>query len=268
MSAAAPSDVFPCPQCGGELHPDEGQIFLTCPYCGSAVHVDKSRLVFHWYLAPTLDEAKARGALARWMAGNETVKDLDRKARLTGLSFAYFPVWYIRQKETAGDVALVEPAAATSVTELKQLRLTAGDLRKYDSSLDPQAVAPTVPFDTVVGWLASRGVPRENVAEAALVHLPLYTCKYVYAGRAYTAVVDGATGTVFANLFPAKAEAPYLIAGAAAAITFLCLASIPVAGYLFSGAAGAGTGLLICAGLGLVAAPALFALAVWVAAKV
>ena len=72
MAVAAPSEVFRCPQCGGELHPDEGQIFLTCPYCGSAVHADKSRIVFHWYLAATLDEAKARGALARWMAGQRT----------------------------------------------------------------------------------------------------------------------------------------------------------------------------------------------------
>ena len=43
-----------CTQCGGELHPDEGQTFVTCPYCGAAVYLDKSRVVFHWYVAPTL----------------------------------------------------------------------------------------------------------------------------------------------------------------------------------------------------------------------
>ena len=75
-----PENVVSCAQCGGELHPDEGQIFLTCPYCGSTVYLDKSQVVFHWYLAPTLDEAKAGGALASWMAGNQTVKDLDKKA--------------------------------------------------------------------------------------------------------------------------------------------------------------------------------------------
>jgi DNA-directed RNA polymerase subunit RPC12/RpoP len=73
-----------CTQCGGELHPDEGQAFLTCPYCGSTVYVDKSQVVFHYYLASTLDEAKGRGFLARWMAGNQTVKDLDQKSRVVG----------------------------------------------------------------------------------------------------------------------------------------------------------------------------------------
>jgi predicted RNA-binding Zn-ribbon protein involved in translation (DUF1610 family) len=80
METKPPEDALTCAQCGGELHPDEGQIFLTCPFCSSTVYIDKRRVVFHWYLAPTLDEAKARGALSRWMAGNQTVKDLDRKA--------------------------------------------------------------------------------------------------------------------------------------------------------------------------------------------
>lgn len=268
MTSATPANVFRCPQCSGELHPDEGQVFLVCPYCGSAVHADKSRLVFHWYLAPTLDEAQARAALARWMAGNETVKDLDRKAQVSPVTFSYFPLWYVRKADNGREEILLEPAAATSVTELKRLRLPAGDLRKYDSSLDPQAAAPSVPFDTLVSWLEGRGVKREMVAEAALVHLPLYTFKYNFNGRPYTAIVEGATGSVLANLYPAKAEAPYLAAAAAAGLTYLCLATAPAAGYLAAGAEGLGAGLLVCAGLGLAAAPFLFAFAAWVAAKV
>jgi predicted RNA-binding Zn-ribbon protein involved in translation (DUF1610 family) len=266
--SVAPPGILVCPQCGGELHPDEGQLFLTCPFCGSAVHADKSRIVFHWYLASTLDEAQAKAALARWMAGNQTVKDLDRKSRLTGASFAYFPVWHVRQKVAGREEALLEPAAATSVTELKNLRLPAGDLRKYDPSLEGQSVAPTVPFETVLGWLSERGVSRESLAEAALVHLPLYTFKYTFGGRGYTALVEAATGTVLANIFPAKAEAPYLAAGAAAAGTFLCLSLIPLAGYVSGDVEGLGMGMLVCGGLGVVAAPILFAFAAWVAARV
>jgi hypothetical protein len=266
--SAAPSGVLACPQCGGELHPDEGQIFLTCPFCGSAVHADKSRIVFHWVLAPTLDEAEAKASLARWMAGNQTVKDLDRKSRLTGISFAYFPVWHIRLNVSGREEAVLEPAAATSVTELKNLRLPAGDLRKWEDRLEAQSIPPTVPFDTVLGWLAERGHSRESVAEAALVHLPIFTFKYNFGGRAYTALVEAATGIVFANIFPAKAEAPYLAAGVAAAGTFLCLATIPLAGYVTGDAGGIGLGLLVCAGLGMIAAPVLFAFAAWVAARV
>ena len=82
METNLPQNVLNCTQCGGELHPDEGQLFLVCPFCSSAVYLDKSRVVFHWYLAPTIDEGKAAAALRRWMAGNQTVKDLDEKAQI------------------------------------------------------------------------------------------------------------------------------------------------------------------------------------------
>jgi K(+)-stimulated pyrophosphate-energized sodium pump len=46
----------------------------------------------------------------------------------------------------------------------------------------------------------------------------LYTFKYTHQGQPYTAIVEGGTGEVFANLYPAKAEAPFLIAGGLAAL--------------------------------------------------
>ena len=53
-SPALPNTEVHCAQCGGVLHPDEGQIFLTCPYCSSSVYLDKSKVVFHWSLACTV----------------------------------------------------------------------------------------------------------------------------------------------------------------------------------------------------------------------
>lgn len=278
MDQPLPSTALNCTQCGGELHPDEGQIFLICPYCNSSVYLDKSQVVFHWYLAPTLDENQARSALRRWMAGNQTVKDLDKKATLEGVSFEYFPVWYFKQRRNAGRPAegptggdekiLLEPAAATSVSELRRLQIPAGDLRKYEPSLDSQAQAPSVPLQAVLGWLAERQVPRQEIREQALVHIPLYTCKYTFQGKPYTAVVEGGTGGVFANIYPAKAEAPYLMAGGITALVFLCLALFPIIGAVIEGSDGAMIGLAACSAAGLVAAPILFALAAWIAAKI
>jgi DNA-directed RNA polymerase subunit RPC12/RpoP len=269
MEAPVEATVLHCTQCGGELHPDEGQVFVTCPYCSSTVYLDKSQVVFHWYLASTLNENDAQGALRRWMAGNQTVKDLDQKAHLSASSFQYFPIWYFKNTLASGyDEILLEPAAATSVSELKRLNLPAGDLRKYETSLDDQAQTPTVPLQAALARLEERQVPEGEISEKALVHIPLYTFKYLYQGQSYSAVVEAATGGVFANLYPAKAEAPYLMAGGAAALVFLCLASFPVIGWLTARGAGMGSGLLICGGVGIIAAPALFALAAWVAAKV
>jgi predicted RNA-binding Zn-ribbon protein involved in translation (DUF1610 family) len=269
MDASQPENTLLCTQCGGELHPDEGQIFLTCPYCGSTVYLDKERVVFHWYLAPTLDENKAGAQLARWMTGNQTVKDLDKKAMVTGRTFEYFPVWYFKRHSSTGREEIqIEPAAATSVSELRTLKLPAGDLRRYDATIDPQAHTPSVPLETARGWTLDRQPSSEVIAEQALVHIPLYTFKYTYQGKPFTAIVEAGTGGVFANIYPAKAEAPYLLAGGVTALVFLCLASAPVIGAAVDSANGASIGLLVCAGAGVIAAPVLFGLAAWVAAKI
>lgn len=269
MEGSVPQTTINCTQCGGELHPDEGQIFLTCPYCSSAVYLDRSRVVFHWYLAPTIDEQKAQGALARWMAGNQTVKDLDKKSRIASSSFEYFPVWYFKQRgKDSQEEILLEPAAATSVSEIRNIKLPAGDLRKYEDRLDSQAHQPTVPLHTALSWLAERDVPQEEIAEQSLVHIPLYTFKYTFQNKTYTAITEAGTGSVFANIYPAKAEAPYRLAGGLAALVFLCLALVPIIGGAVSGSDGAMIGLGICLGSSLIAAPILFALAAWVAAKI
>lgn len=257
-----------CPQCSGVLQPDEGQRFLVCPYCGSAVFLDKSQVVFHWQLRPTLDEPGAQAALRRWMAGNETVKDLDVKSRLTTFGFGYFPLWLLRSGSGSAEMVRLEPAAATSVSELKRIQLPAGDLVRYDPSLDSQAVTPTVPLEAMLAWVEQVGVRRDQVTEISLVHIPLYTFHYDYAGRSYVAVVEGVSGKVFANIYPPKAEAPYRTVAFAAAVVFLCLAALPLVGVALEPRQGLGIGALLCVGLGLVAAPLLFAAAAWVAARV
>jgi predicted RNA-binding Zn-ribbon protein involved in translation (DUF1610 family) len=263
-----PATKLTCTQCGGELHPEEGELFVTCPFCGSTVYIDKARVVFHWYLASTIDENEAKAALARWMAGNDTVKDLDKKSRLIGMNFEYFPIWYFKVKNGDQERIYIEPAAATSISELRSLMLPAGDLRKYEASVDSAATQPTVPLEAAQAWLAQRNVDPVQVAESALVHIPIYTFKYAFQDRIYTAVVEAATGRALANIFPAKAEAPYLAVGCAGALAFLCLATFPVIGMMSSDPSGVGIGTLACVGLGLPVGIALFIAASWVASKV
>ena len=256
-----------CTQCGGELHPDEGQLFITCPYCGSTVYLDKSRVVFHWFLAATLTEQQAAAALARWMAGNDTVKDLDKKSQIVGQTFQYFPVWYFKTKNGDKEQVYLEPAAATSVTELRNLNLPAGDLRKYDDALTAQSVEPTVPLSAAQEWLAQKQGDTKQVAESALVHIPIYTFKYGFKNQMFTAAVEAATGRTLANIYPAKADAPYRAIGCVSALVFLCLAGI-LAASLADENGSSGIGFLICIGGGLVVAPVLFAIASWVASRV
>jgi len=259
MSAAA-IQTLTCTQCGGELHPDEGQIFLACPYCAATVFVEKARVLFHWSVAPTLDPQQAAAALRRWMSGSQTVKNLDQKAQVVSQTFEYFPLWYFVSRSAQGDeTANLEPAAATSVTELRGLALPAGDLRPYAADLDEQSILPDVPRETALAWL-EESRPGVEVRETALVHVPLYTFKYQFQGKLFTAVVEAATGRVLANIFPSKPEAPYILAGLITAGVYLLLASLPI----FGGEALFGIALI----LALAAAPILFGFAAWVANQV
>ena len=270
---AAPATPAPaainCAQCGGLLHPDQGQIFLTCPYCGSTVYLDKSKVVFHWSLAATLEQEAAAANLRRWMAGNQTVKDLDRKAQVVSTTFQYFPVWYCKARLAGGkEQVFLEPAAATSISEIKSLAIPAGDLQKYDSALDANALAPTVPFPAMQQWLAARGVAGDQLAEAALVHLPVYIFKYQFGGQTYTAMVEGASGKVFANLFPAKAETPYLLVAIFATAGFLLISALPVAGFAIGDSTGALIGLAACLVGGVLFAVPVFLVAALVSSRV
>ncbi len=267
MDQAVTPTTLTCSQCGGELHPQEGQVFITCPYCSATVFIDKSQVVFHWSLAPTLNENQARGELARWMAGNQTVKDLDKKARLVSSVFQYFPMWYLKYRLEGQERLSLETAAATSISELRRLPLTAGDLRSYDPSFDAQSQPPTVPLTAAQAWLQQNN-PGAEVLETSLVHIPLFTFKYIYQNHTYTAIIEAATGKTLATIYPAKSEAPYLLAGVITAGVYLCLAIVPLIGWASGSSAGLTTGIGICAGVGIVAAPILFALAAWVAAKV
>ena len=161
----------------------------------------------------------------------------------------------------------LQPGAATSITELRRLTLPAGDLSKYDPALENQSVEPTVPLPAARDWLL-QSRPGAEVRESALVHVPIYLFKYEFRGQVFTAVVEAATGAVLANIYPAKAEAPYLLAGGITALVYLCLALVPAVGGAFgnngSGAISFGVAIV----LGLVAAPFLFAFAVWVASKI
>lgn len=267
MTEAVASNLG-CSQCGGTLDPAEGQVFLTCPYCSSTVYLDRSRVVFHWSVACTVDAAAAEASLRRWMAGNHTVKDLDQKARVTVRHFEHFPLWYFRCGAPGAETVFLEPAAALSVSELKGLPLPAGDLLPYEASLDATAVRPDVPLDTVTRWAAERGVSEADVRERALVHVPVHVFKYDFEGQTWTAIVDGASGRVFANVFPAKNEGPYRAVAAAGCLVYFLLAWIPPVAYWTGGGMGLFLGTAIYAAAALLLAVPLFLAGAWISSRV
>jgi hypothetical protein len=246
--APAPESIstVTCPQCGGVCPLPAGEKILECPFCSVSLFVDRSAVVSHYWLPRLLDRAEAVAALRRWMAGNETVKDLDRRVEKVALEPVSFPMWLFRCRGKAGATVVVEPAAPTPIPQLADLEVPAGRLVASDpegfglAGPDPAGANPaaaqsadatqeespgveqveaTVPLETARQWLSDR--QSGEVLETSLVRVPLWRARYHFAGNPYVALVDGSTGRVLASIFPEKAESPYVLVAVLGLLLFV-----------------------------------------------
>ena len=269
MTGSEATVEITCVQCGSALVVEQGSQFVTCESCGTTIFVDKAGTVFHYALRLTVGRDEALAMLRRWMAGDETVKNLDKKAQIEQPVFEYFPMWMFKVLQGGQERVFLRPAAAISVSELEHLNVPAADLQRYDPTLNATAVPPSVSYETMRQWLtADHGIRPEEMRETSLVHVPIYTCKYGFAGRRYTAIVDAAAGKVFANIYPNKWEAPYQLIGRVAFAAYFCAALIPLAFVLMGGEAGLAAGLGIYGLVASVLAIPIFVAAIVVSAKV
>lgn len=268
VAVPAPVQIL-CRQCSAPLPVEQGTQYTDCQYCGTTNVVDKSQTVLHYAVRTTVRQDEAIAALRRWMAGNKTIKGLDRLAQIENPQYEHFPFWFVRVDTNSKERVYLQPAAAISISELKQLTIPAADLEPYEQEMDASAVEATVPYKAMMNWLDDEHqIKPSEVKEVSLVHLPIYVFKYAYKDRRYTAVVDAATGQVFANIYPNKWETPYLAIGAAAFAAYFCAALIPLGGFLVGDAGGLGLGLLIYLGVAAVFAVIFFSAAATISAKV
>jgi len=208
-----------CSQCGGENEVPTGHRFVTCVFCGTTLFVDRAQVVFHYRLPPLLAQEEAAAALRRWMAGNDTVKDLDRKAEIEDLEAISFPVWLFRTSESGAERVFFEPAAPTPDPQVAELSIPAGRLEPYRPEDDAMRVIDAqVPLETALGWLEQRQVGP--IHETALVRVPFWRSRYRYQGKTYHAAVDASTGAVLAGVYPEKAESPYVLVAVLGLILF------------------------------------------------
>lgn len=257
-----------CRQCQSELPVEQDSANVVCAFCGTTNYVDKSQAVFHYLVRTTVRETDAEAALRRWMAGNATVRDLDSKAHIEEMSYQLFPLWMVRVVQDGAEKVFLEPAAAISVTEILENSIPAADLEPYDGTFDDVAIEPTVPLDTVRVWMKEQhNIDQGAITATSLVHLPIYIAKYGYKGERYTAVIDGASSKVFANIYPSKWEAPYFAIGAVAFVLNFCAALIPFVSYQ-TDTLNIGLGLLAYLAAVVVLAIPVFIVAAVISAKV
>jgi hypothetical protein len=247
MAEIEASTQLLCKQCAAALVVEQGAKYATCEYCGTVNFLDKSEAVLHYAVRPTIDDTKAAAALRRWMAGNQTVKGLDTAAQIESQVFQYFPMWLARTEENGQEEVHLKPAAALSIVELGNLRVPASDLEPYDHAMDSDAIRASVPVTAVRAWLGeNEGIAAGAIREISLVHVPIYQFKYRYKEGTYTALVDAATGQVFAAIYPEKFELPYVSIGGFGCLAYFLAALIPIVSFsIYDSASGVGIGVLI-----------------------
>ena len=231
------TSVIVCPQCAGENEIKADEKFIECQFCGSAIYVDKSKVVTHYVVKSNFSKDTAEGNLRRWMAGNFQVKNLDRLAQIQDVQYYYFPMWYFKT-DGASESIYFQPATSTAISEIKKISIPAGNMIIYNSKEfnENEFLTPDVAYDSAANWLSQSGVDMQNLELASLVHIPFYQFKYLYEGQVYTALVEASSGRVYANLWPAKSEAPYRIMFTLSIILFFVISVLAfIAGGVLSG---------------------------------
>ncbi len=209
-----------CPQCGAPISFDVSTTLVRCDYCESQVFIDRRGAALT-YIYPFLVGAdQARGVFRRWTAGPRMAKDLEATAVIRRFAPVYFPVYLIRRRFGPEEKVFLEPAKATTLPGLHSLKVPPGDMKVLDANF-PVGIVPLVPPEIGMDhYLAA--MPGEPI-EQALVYLPLYQVDYAYGGAAYSAVIEGSAGEVFASDYPPRKSGAYVavagigLAGSAAA---------------------------------------------------
>ncbi|MCK5378727.1 MAG: hypothetical protein KAJ78_04950 [Acidobacteria bacterium] len=245
-----------CSQCGAGIPVPADTGLLQCPFCDTALVVDAGDTLFRVVTPPTINASGAVDHLRRFMAGTQTVADLDAKARIGDPELLYFPFWAFRIATDAGEQVVLEPAAPSSLQGMQKMTLPPGDTRSWTDDIGggTPVVQPEVPQNTARQWMVSR-LGDVQVLRTVLYHLPMFRFSYDYRGRSYRAAVDGVSGQVFPADFPAKAEAPFV------AVAALAIGVFSIEGLIVSN-------LLLKAVVYCVSAVPILLLAWWISRKV
>ena len=154
------------------------------------------------------------------MAGNETVKNLDRKSEVVSLEALSFPMWLFRVDQDGDEVSLIAPAAPIPIPDLMDFELPPGRILPYSGPAEGvEAPEVSVPMETAKGWAESRN--PGSIHEIALIDVPFWRCRYRYQSSDFVALVDAISGGVLASFYPEKSESPYILVAGLGFFVFL-----------------------------------------------
>lgn len=190
-----------CSQCGAEFKVKPNEKFFSCGYCGSSLYLDISKIIFHYYLSPKIEESDLKLILSSFLQRGNLKRTIEIKKK----EIFYFPFWLLRKKE--GEMVL-KLASSTAIDEIENVIIPpAGKFNFFNpESTDlkyKKIVTPTIAYDTVKKTI-EKEISINDFSQVMLLHLPFFLCQYRYGREKgyFTALVDAAGGKVFTNSVP------------------------------------------------------------------
>ncbi len=218
-----------CTQCGATLEVAPDIRLMECEYCSTALVIDGSSSLFHQIMLPTIASDNVGAHLRRFLAGTQTVANLDQNAKLGEPTLEYFPFWAFTTGSGREEQIVLEPALPSALVGLQAINLPAGEVQPASQHPSDSAplLEPEIPRDTALEWLRNKK-GEVKISTTVLYHLPLFKIRYSYKGKTYLSAVDGISGKVFPADFPTKAETPFAL------VAILAIVVFGIEGLLFS----------------------------------
>lgn len=225
-----------CTQCGGQVPISEDTSFVRCPFCETALYLETDRTVSHQYLPASA----AANDLGPYLMRRLARFDYHDPVQVKTIKLIYFPVWRL---DLATGKSVAVPAAAAPFDDLRNLKMPAGAYKLFDAqALEANTVVEPEMLleDAAPEACAELGNPEAKFTSAALVHLPFFIVTYQAGTREHRAMIDGASGDVYADEWPAGAQKEK-------DRTFGLIAALCIGLFLLEAAAVPGVGLTMLA---------------------
>ncbi len=187
-----------CTQCGGSVPIEYDSVFIRCAFCETALYVDTDQTVKHFVMLPQVAGNDIAPIIQRELSYME-IKD---PVTVIKTDLHYFPFW--RLENNKGRAQNI-PAASPLIEDMSEIRFPAGEFKLFSDELvnEKSVVEPEVTFeDAVTEGKKSTNGPADKFTSASITHIPFFIVNYACQKMDHEAVVEGVSGTVYADGWP------------------------------------------------------------------
>ena len=191
-----------CTQCGGSVPIEYDTVFIKCSFCETALYVDTNQTVKHFIMLVQAAEDDVVPIIQRELSYME----INDPVTLNKINLHYFPFW--RLENNKGGAQNI-PAAAPPIEDMSVIKFPSGEFKLFSDELvnGKSVVEPEVTLEDAIAE-GKKSICDESVeySSASITHLPFYNVGYSCQNMEHEAVVEGVSGTVYADGWPAAPQ--------------------------------------------------------------